>query len=290
MDLSLGRSRNGIVPAHDKRFLLQACVRVAEAYSPRCNPNHITNYKQELQTKGIQMKTNILLGAALLLAGSLGAADSSPKDEVTNAGKKLGENANYSWKTTFTVPEGSRWRPGPTEGKTEKGGATHLTMTFGDNTSQAFLKGDKGAVTNPDGGWQSLAELENAEGPGRFWARMLKGFKTPAAQAEELLADTKELKKEGEVYSGELTEEGAKFLLTFRPRSGGGEGPTAKDAKGSVKFWIKDGLLTKYESKVTGKVTFNDNERDVDRTTTTEIKDVGTTKLEVPEEAKKKLD
>lgn len=235
------------------------------------------------------MKTNLLLSAALLLAGSLSAADSSPKDQVADAAKKLGEKANYSWRTTVVVPEGSRWRPGPTEGQTEKGGVTHLTMTFGDNSSQAFLKGDKGAVTNPDGGWQSLADMENAEGPGRFWARMLKAFKAPAAQATDILADTKELKKEGDAYAGELTEEGAKLLLTFRSRGATGEGPTASEAKGNVKFWLKDGVIAKYETKVTGKVKFNDNERDVDRTTTTEIKDVGATKVEVPEEAKKKL-
>jgi hypothetical protein len=56
-----------------------------------------------------------------------------------------------------------------------------------------------------------------------------------------------------------------------------------------VKFWIKDGVLSKYEFKVTGKVSFNGNDRDVDRTTTVEIKDVGTTKVEVSDEAKKKL-
>jgi hypothetical protein len=33
----------------------------------------------------------------------------------------------------------------------------------------------------------------------------------------------------------------------------------------------------------------NGEDRDVDRTTTVEFKDVGTTKLEVPEAAKKKL-
>ena len=48
-------------------------------------------------------------------------------------------------------------------------------------------------------------------------------------------------------------------------------------------------MLTKHESEVSGKATFEGNERDVDRTTTTEIKDVGSTKVEVPEEAKKKL-
>jgi hypothetical protein len=36
-------------------------------------------------------------------------------------------------------------------------------------------------------------------------------------------------------------------------------------------------------------MSFNGNDREIDRTTTVEIKDVGTTKLTVPEEAKKKL-
>ena len=40
---------------------------------------------------------------------------------------------------------------------------------------------------------------------------------------------------------------------------------------------------------MTGKVSFNGNDRDVDRATTVEVKDVGTTKVEVPDGAKKKL-
>ena len=48
-------------------------------------------------------------------------------------------------------------------------------------------------------------------------------------------------------------------------------------------------MLTKYELKTFAKITFQDEERDIDRTTTTEITDVGSTKVEVPEDAKKKL-
>jgi hypothetical protein len=61
------------------------------------------------------------------------------------------------------------------------------------------------------------------------------------------------------------------------------------NAKGSVKFWVKDGVISKYEFKVSGTVTMGGNDRDVDRTTTVEIKDVGTTKLALPDEAKSKL-
>ena len=56
-----------------------------------------------------------------------------------------------------------------------------------------------------------------------------------------------------------------------------------------MKFWLKDGSLTKYEFKVKGKMKFGDNEFPNERTTTVEIKDLNGTKVEVPEPAKKKL-
>jgi hypothetical protein len=37
-------------------------------------------------------------------------------------------------------------------------------------------------------------------------------------------------------------------------------------------------------------VSFNGNDRDIDRTTTVVISEVGTTKISVPDEAKKKLE
>jgi hypothetical protein len=119
----------------------------------------------------------------------------------------------------------------------------------------------------------------------------MRNVQLPAVQAAEIVAGVKELKKDGEVIGGDLTEEGAKSLMRFGRRGGGGggEGPTVTGAKGSAKFWVKDGVLTKYELKVSGKMEFNGNEMDMDRTTTVEIKDVGTTKVEVPEAAKQKL-
>ncbi len=231
------------------------------------------------------MKKNMLFGFMVLAAGSLVAADSNPKDDVTNAAKKLADKDNYSWHTTVVVPEDAPFHPGPTDGKTEKGGFTHVKLSFGDNTTEFVLKGDKAAVTNPDGGWQALSELDSSEGPGRFLVGMIKNFKAPATQAADIAASTKELKKDGDVYSSDLTEEGAKDLLRFRR---GGDA-TVSNAKGSAKFWVKDGVLTKYEFKVTGSVSFNGNDMDVDRKTTVEIKDVGTTKVTVPEPAKKKL-
>jgi hypothetical protein len=52
---------------------------------------------------------------------------------------------------------------------------------------------------------------------------------------------------------------------------------------------VKDGALTKYILLVKGTVSFGGEEREMDRTTTTEFKNIGSTKVTVPEEAKKKL-
>ncbi len=233
------------------------------------------------------MKTHALLGLLTLLATPVLAADSP---DVTAAAAALDNQPNYSWKQTVVVPPDSQFQPGPTNGKLEKGGYAFVTSSFGDNTFKYVVKGTNGAVYSDDNGWQALSEVDS-QGPGRFMTGMIRNFRTPAQQATNLLAGAKELTKAGDVYSGDLTDDGAKSLLMFRRGGGGGNGggPTVSNAKGSVKFWISNGVLSKYEFKVSGTVSFNGNDRDVDRDTTVEITDVGTTKVEVPDDAKKKL-
>jgi len=239
------------------------------------------------------MKRNILFSTMILLAGSLFAADASPKDDVKAAAKALGNQTNYSWKATSDSPNGGGRFNGPTEGKTENGGYTWLSLSMRDNTVEAVLQGGKGAAKTADG-WKSLAELnqDNGDGgfnPNMFLARRLQAFKAPAVEVADLADKAKELKLDGDAYVGDLTVDGAKSLLTMGRPTAGDNVPTVTNPKGSVKFWVKDGQLTKYQSHVQGTVSFNGNDRDVDRTTTVEIKDIGTTKIQVSDDAKKKL-
>jgi len=240
------------------------------------------------------MKRNSLLASLILLSASALAAD-SPKADVTAAAKKLSDQSSYSWKSSTENAAaaqggGGRFRPGPTEGKTEKG-STFLSMVRGENTTEAYLKGGKGAVKLQDG-WKSLTEASADDGgggfnPGRFLALTLQNYRLPAAEAEELAGKSKDLKAADGVVSGDLTEEGAKSFLAFR--GFGGNAPEISGAKGSVKFWVKDGALTKYQYTVQGNIKFGDNDREVNRTTTVEIKDIGSTTVTVPEAAAKKL-
>jgi hypothetical protein len=235
------------------------------------------------------MKNELLFGILTLVAGSLLAAEPGAKEDLMAASKKLGDAGNYSWKTTVEIGGFT----GVTEGKTDKDGLVGLSIKFGETATEAFLKGGKGAVKAPDQDWQTLAEFVAAAGsepgPRLFLARRLQSFKTPAAELADLLAKIKELKKEGEVCSGDLTEEGAKEILSFGGRRGPNS-PEPKNAKGTVKFWLKDGRLSKYESKLQGNVNFNGEDRDIERTGRVEIKDVGATKVEAPEAARKRLE
>jgi len=235
------------------------------------------------------MKKNILFSMMILAAGSLLAADSSPKDDVKAAAAALGDAANYTWHQTVEVPPDSQFKPGPTDGKTEKGGYTTLSFSFGDNTTEAVLNGTNGAINSPDNGWQTLAEAtQGGPGPGTFLARMVQNYKMPAAQAADLADAAKDLTSGTNGITGDLTDDGAKALLSFGGRRGGAANIT--NPKVSVTFTLADGKLVKYSFHVTGTVSRNGNDMDIDRTTTVAITDVGTTKVEVPDDAKKKLE
>ena len=250
------------------------------------------------------MKTNLLLTAAIFLAGSLISVQADDKDSVTSAIKKLAEKGNYSWTSTTKRPEnsgrnnrGGRGSAGPTEGKTADGLA-YITSKRGDRTSESLVKGKKAAYKGQDG-WAAVeARTEDGGGEGRRrggrgrggWG--LRNFKAPAVQAEELLGKVSEIKKDGNAYTGTLKDEAAKALVSFGGRGrggndGGGDRPEPTGVKATAKFWLKDGVLAKFETVAEGSISFNGNDRNLGRTTTVEIEEVGSTKIDVPEEAKK---
>lgn len=223
---------------------------------------------------------------AITLIGTVCSAFAAePKGDVIAAAKKLGSKPNYSWVSTPKVESGGNAGAGAAEGKTEKDGYTVVSLTVGNTDVEMAFKGDKSAIKR-DEDWKSADELE---GSSAWIARRLKAFKTPAAEAEDLAGKTTNLKKgETGIYSGDLAEEAVKEIFGRVRRR---EGDAPEGAKGSAKFWIKDGMLSKYQYNVQAKITVGADKREVevDRTTTVEIKDVGTTTVKVSEEAKKKL-
>jgi hypothetical protein len=235
------------------------------------------------------MKKTLLLALIVAFANTLTAADSNPKSKITSATKQLGEKTNYSWTSTSKEADGSSGRLGAMEGKTEKTGLTYLSFTVSEVPVEVYMKGDKGTAKALEG-WQSFDDIIQTSPAAAGIVKFLRSHKLPAAESADLADKVNDLKEADGVLTGDLKEEAVKELLmrTARRREGQ-DAPKIENPKGTVKYWVKDGALTKYEVNVQGKITAGDRETDVNRTTVVEIKDADATKVEVPAEAKEKM-
>jgi hypothetical protein len=94
---------------------------------------------------------------------------------------------------------------------------------------------------------------------------------------------------DGDIVTGTLNELGAQLLLVHD----GQNEITPLRATGSFKLWLRDGMVAKYQLTLEGILAVSTHlgrkRVAVRQTSTTELKNVGTTKFEVPEEARRKL-
>jgi hypothetical protein len=243
-----------------------------------------------------------VMSTALLVALTALSAFADPKDDLQAAVKKVADSPSYSWSTTANTGFGG---PQTTTGKTEKDGYSMVSLPGANGNTEAYLKG-KAAVVKTDAGWQTVDEAITAmtagggrgRGRGGFALFQLQDFQPPATAALDLIPKLENVKKTDTGFTGDLTVDSAKTMMAFRGRGRGGAAagggappaPEITNPKGTVKVDVKDGAVSKVEYHVTGNMSFNGNAIDIDRTTTTEIKDVGSTKVTVPDDAKKKLD
>ena len=230
-----------------------------------------------------------ILGLIGILTSALPAAGASPKDTLIAATTQLGEKANYSWTASTREADGSSGPLGPIDGKAEKSGLTYLSFTIGSILVEVYRDGPKGAAQVLMGGWRTLDEVAGMGGTPATIVRYVRAYKAPAGESAHLAGKVTDLKEADGAFSGDLKEDAVKELLLLGARSRQGQEPQATGAKGSIRFWIEDGLLTKYEIKVQGKVTAGDRESTIDRTTTVELKKIGSTKMAVPPDAREKM-
>ena len=192
-----------------------------------------------------------------------------------------------------------------------------------DNFSTVVFKGDEKCVVQVDSGWKTAEELASTaragarggypgglDGTSRRGRRGVGGFpgggpdgsrppvaysnlqKTLSRPHEEIgiiVATATDLKVDGDIVSGTLSDTAAKLLLVHP----GQKEITPLKGSGTFRFWLKDGALVKYEVKLEGTLAVmsrgDRHEIAVHQTSLTEIKNVGSTKFDVPDEAKKKL-
>jgi hypothetical protein len=234
--------------------------------------------------------------------------------DLQAAVKKLADSPNYSWTTRVEGALGGA----PSDGKTEKNGYTTYTISTMAGSFPIVSKGDR-TFAKTDNGWQGMAELQKASDDAQgfssagFILEQVKGFKAPATQLTDLMAKLQNLKKTEDGFSADLTADIAKDLFTFRfpglsllpqkPDTDDKPKPpvvdhtttviqqmTVKNPKGVLNVSMQNGLVTRFEIRLTGTINMSDKDQLTGRTTITEIKDIGTTQVTVPAEAKAILD
>jgi hypothetical protein len=252
------------------------------------------------------MRTRQILAVIAAITFATTSAWADTKDDVAAAVKKLGDAPNYTFTSTTENQGGFGGGPQVTKGQVDKAGYATLSVplfAFGGDAPpplDVVVKGNNTVAKMPTG-WKTQAELAAAPapadagggfnfGPEQQAIFALSNVALPATTAKDATAKLDNLKKENDVISADLPADTAKTLLAFRGGAAGQPAPEVTSPKGSIKLTLKDGAISKLVLHLTGSMDFGGMPFDIDRTTTIELKDVGTTKVTVPEDAKKKLD
>jgi hypothetical protein len=189
---------------------------------------------------------------------------------------------------------------------------------------EAIFRGNVRCVIRTDAGWRRPDELEDFEATQSDYERLanesLRAARTRRAKAgaksgalprddepkvysnlqfaispphEELaviVSSHATLEADTETASGTLSNLGAQLLLV---RDGQHE-ITPIAASGSFKLWFRDGLVTRYQLKLEGTLSVQTPKGRthvrVTQTSSTQIRDVGSTRFDVPAEAVARLD
>jgi len=228
-------------------------------------------------------------------------ADEDERSALSAAAKKLTEAPSYRWTTTVTAGElGPFSGGGVTAGQTERGGFTHVAMPSDVGRLEFVTRAGKAAVML-EGNWQTPEQAVARGGvrapfgpPSAFEPSIISGFTMPAARAEDLIGKASAFRRTGDMVTATLSPEVAGALLNaegpvfFRQRRRRGVPSDAaiKDPRGSVTFRARGGVLSEFTLTLSGSRRLFDNEVKLDRTATTAATDIGSAKVEVPEDAR----
>lgn len=241
------------------------------------------------------VKTLMVVG---ILSGSAKPAAPDERGEIEQALLKLAAAENFSW-VAMTIEEADGKDPklaDTVEGKSVKGGWCRLSRPKTKTTTHAFLRGDRLALLTPQG-WKTVDVKEIAPGaakPGKELrpAQDLLHAKAPLAEAKFLLGRLHELeRRENGLHSGRLAPLNVPIILE-RAASEGHKIPAFEDPQVRVNFRITEGMLASYELVVSGRNAKPKKGQGAGSliSMAVDFTDVGTTTLEVPDEARKLLE
>jgi hypothetical protein len=272
---------------------------------------------------------NSLAYACAALVGTAAAASAGTAESAIIAAMKLSEHPNYSWFSMFDESSGSfeiegKTTPGatwvrmpmpPSLGRQlGRDADTQLEAYFNDQRVGVvrmenvwLLAGEVGAHRERESaersrpmvrgsasgrfgiaGGQSVGAapfLADNRGARAFSARAF-GVTYPHEELAIIVSSHATLEAVGEIISGTVTDMGAALLLV---RDGQSDVEPLTSA-GSFRLWLKNGVVIKYQLKLEGQLVVSRWKKvNVTLNATTSLKEFGTTRVDIPIEARDKL-
>jgi len=244
------------------------------------------------------MKGMSALIALTVLSGWAGPVPRDAREDVQRALEKLEASGNFSWVSTTSeetdgdLPQFSA----EMQGRSVKGGWSQISKSSSKKGSEAFLKDDRIAVMTADG-WKVVdAKVEPPAG-GKLdkavkQAQQFVLSRAPVTEAKGLLNRLEDMKSHGGgTYSGRVAALDVPIYLE-RAKAAGKGAPSMEEPRIRVNFRVRDGVLAAYELVVTGRHVKKKSgqAQEIVFSAAVDILDVGTTTLEIPEEARKVLE
>lgn len=123
----------------------------------------------------------------------------------------------------------------------------------------------------------------------RPYSNLQLALSHPHEELGVIVCSHQELRVDGDIVTGTLTELGAQLLLV----RDGQDQITPLRAAGTFKLWLRGGLVARYLVRLEGTLSIDtsrgNREVSVHQVTDTVIKDVGKTRFDIPDEARQKL-
>jgi hypothetical protein len=216
------------------------------------------------------------------------AALALQNEELAQAAKKATEMESYSFKVDVKAGKGKKGAPSY-EGKYQKDQPIALKT----GTTEGFKKGavvvakegeEYKKVEKPKKGAKKDASPALAFYDVKLPHELLEGLEKSFEKVEKAA----EKDKDCTVWSGPLTAEGSRAVASTGAK---GEAKANLTYTGTAKVWINaQGAIVRYEASVDVKGDSAKGEINQHVTKTIEITEIGSTKVEVPEAAKKALE
>jgi hypothetical protein len=239
-------------------------------------------------------------------------------DAAIVAASRLAEQANYSW-STFITNDANNGQI-HFEGQAIRGGYTGFSvrnlpdilrnrgvLRDAEGASQIYFRNGR-CVILTDQDWLAPDELPPAPSVGRNPSPNARGgrgrgaapssvptriedytfdLRHPHEDLDLIIGSYTTLRPAADSFTGELTSAGAALFLSFFAQTK----VEVRRAAGSFHCWIENGVVVRYEVMITATVNVvgDRNPLPVTCTITTEIHDIGTTRLNVPQAVRLKL-